>query len=83
MSKILNSYYNKIIYINEGEEICPKCKGKGRVPKNGKILSSSATMMLRCNICSGDGKIDWVEKVVGKKVKVYDKDIPRYSGLIK
>jgi len=84
MTKILNSYYNKYIYIEEGEEVCPKCKGQGRVLKSGKILASSAQMYLRCNICSGDGKIDWVEKVIGKKVKIKDvENIPRYAGLIK
>jgi DnaJ-class molecular chaperone len=56
------------VEINEGEEICPKCDGKGRVKlPNGKGRLYSAT--LNCDKCLGAGKIDWVEKATGKKVK--------------
>jgi DnaJ-class molecular chaperone len=66
MNKRYNSNLKRYIEIREGEEFCPKCDGKGRVPKSqgiGRMLGST----LECNECLGEGKIDWVEKAVGKK----------------
>lgn len=60
--KRYNSEKKQLIELYEGEEFCSKCKGKGRVPIRDNI-------MLRCNLCNGDGKIDWVEKVTGKRSK--------------
>ena len=65
--KYYNAFHNQYIYINDGERLCPKCTGKGKVPKSGKILGSTGVMMLICSKCLGDGKLDWVEEVVGKK----------------
>jgi len=65
MDKALNTYLKKYITLDEGEEFCPNCKGKGKLPLkfDGKGLS----MLLRCHVCGGEGKLDWIEKVVGKK----------------
>ena len=57
-----NSHKKQIIELCEGEEFCPKCFGKGKVPIRDNIV-------LTCNICAGDGKIDWVEKITGKGVR--------------
>ena len=63
-----NKYKNKLIYLKEGEDFCKKCKGKGMVTIKGKFrfIFSTKYHTLKCNVCLGDGKIDWIEKVTGK-----------------
>jgi len=68
-NKIFNKYKNKLVSLGEGEEFCKKCKGKGMVSIKGKFhnpFSSTKYHTLRCSVCLGDGKIDWIEKVTGK-----------------
>ena len=48
------------IDLKEGEEICPKCRGKGLYPVNTDYHRE------RCHICWGAKKIDWIEKIMGK-----------------
>ena len=48
--------------LKEYEEICPECCGKGE-----KI---NPMMIWRCEKCGGTGKIDWLEKMFGKKLNV-------------
>lgn len=71
MNKRYNCHLKKIIELSEGENFCLKCDGKGVVPKEGKIFGRKGIINLVCNKCLGDGKLDWVEKVVGKRRK-YD-----------
>jgi DnaJ-class molecular chaperone len=54
----------KYIYIGEGETLCKKCKGRGRVPLKDK---SDVRVTLECSECLGEGKIDWVEIITKKK----------------
>jgi len=52
--------------LKEGETICPECKGKGKHPvvnEKGIIRGYNA-----CEKCLGHGKLDWVERVVGKRI---------------
>jgi len=72
MDKALNRYLNKHITLDDGEEFCPKCKGNGRLPRKKGGQIKGLTMFLKCNVCSGEGKMDWVEKVVGKKRSTMD-----------
>jgi DnaJ-class molecular chaperone len=65
--KYYNAVFNKYIYINEGERLCPKCRGRGRVPRCGPWSQKYKVSYLRCDECLGDGKIDWIEDVVGKR----------------
>jgi DnaJ-class molecular chaperone len=65
MEKRYNKFLRNYVTINEGEQFCPKCDGKGKVPRVKSHFGLSG--MLICDKCLGDGKIDWVEKVVGKK----------------
>jgi len=46
--------------LSEGEVLCDVCNGNGYVPHDlfGKIF---------CKKCQGCGKLDWVERIVGKK----------------
>jgi RecJ-like exonuclease len=46
------------IVLSEGEEICPKCNGKGTVDNYWV-----------CNKCNGDGKVDWISKAVQRPKK--------------
>jgi DnaJ-class molecular chaperone len=58
-----NRHLNTFIYINDGEEVCPKCLGKGLTPIK-KLLKEKKVMQLTCSKCLGKGKIDWVEKAM-------------------
>ena len=68
MDKQYNSFLKNYIILQEGEQFCPKCKGKGLV-RIKNATSIGAKFSLKCDKCLGDGKIDWIEKVTGKKVK--------------
>lgn len=66
--------YNKKCYIilNEGERFCPKCDGKGKLRSSylSPTTDRPIAHILMCDVCLGDGKIDWIEEVTGKKIKV-------------
>jgi DnaJ-class molecular chaperone len=49
--------------LKPGEIICDKCKGEGTIfyPYNKQIR------WCECRKCQGDGKVDWIENVVGKE----------------
>ena len=42
---------------------CPECKGSGFVDPT-KVYTIAAP----CKKCQGTGKLDWVEKICGKKI---------------
>lgn len=62
--------YNKLtkthLTLNEGEEFCKTCRGEGMVILKRNYLPKPVSALV-CKDCLGDGKIDWVEKVIGKK----------------
>jgi len=67
MDKRYNIYHKRLISLNEGEQFCPKCGGKGKVKDYNKYrLYKSSLISLVCNKCLGDGKIDWIETAIGK-----------------
>jgi len=43
---------------------CDKCAGKGKYYQCGEY---SETIPFRCSKCNGDGYLDWVENVIGKR----------------
>lgn len=53
---------NGIFYLRDGEEICEKCSGQGRLTGDGVD-----SFWKQCSTCRGAGKLDWVEKIVGKR----------------
>jgi len=58
------------------EFICDKCKGTGYEP--GQNLNSGILEI--CGKCLGHGKLDWIERVVGKKrPKMYIDDTPSHT----
>ena len=50
---------------DKGEIICPKCKGSGNQADWMHLPDYRAYM--ECSHCNGEGKLDWIENVVGKK----------------
>jgi len=58
--------------LKEGELICPECDGIG-FPGKVKLQGDKVGLFKYvCSKCQGDGKLDWVENVVGKKVTYVD-----------
>ena len=65
----------KKVELEEWEEICPLCKGKGfggckcceydeRTNANACVLCNGSNP---CKMCRGSGKVDWLEKIHGGK----------------
>lgn len=64
-----NAVRRCIIELNAGERFCPKCDGKGMLPKYNTKCRVLYTP-LQCNICLGTGKLDWIEEATGKSNKL-------------
>lgn len=58
--------------LKKGEVKCDECSGCGSIVKVKTTMVDlkhiSYDMMSPCPKCKGDGKLDWVENVVGKKL---------------
>jgi len=64
------------IKLNKGEIICPECNGIGIYStsvnyhtveyRNEKINIPTHIDRNECSKCKGEGKLDWVENLVGK-----------------
>ena len=70
---------NGTFFLRDGEEICRECKGRGLVIKTYMCEFNNEPIEdeFQCPTCRGAGKLDWVEKVVGKRKKDPD-EIWRY-----
>lgn len=55
--------WNEVV-LNEGEELCHRCDGYGEEKFNPNFIPQ---FPFTCTVCHGTGKLDWIEKVVGKK----------------
>ncbi len=53
--------------LNEGEVICKKCEGEGFTRFTEMRGKHFYPMKMVCDKCGGDGKLDWVEDITGKK----------------
>ncbi len=66
--------YNKLrkvfTELKDGEQFCKVCHGEGMV-KARKGVEFKNRELLVCHACYGTGKLDWVEKVVGKKSNLF------------
>ena len=47
--------------INSGEVLCNVCQGSGKAIK---LYIHGGT---KCKKCKGEGKLDWIENIVGKR----------------
>lgn len=68
--KVYNVNLKRYVFLDEGEMLCPKCRGKGRIPIKEKNLNILKTT-LECDYCLGKGKTDWVE-ILTKKKRISD-----------
>jgi len=67
-----------MVDISEGEIICPKCEGRGTVTKMvPSVVDPKAYVeaIITCKKCNGDGKLDWIQRVVGVDPKILSMDI--------
>lgn len=62
--------------LKESETICNKCKGTGYQPDEYAVTMNSPSgenyimgYSRTCLKCHGNGKLDWIETVVGKKIE--------------
>jgi len=56
--------------LKKHEVICEKCKGRGKIstPINpNHLYGYNYSIDEECTKCCGDGKLDWIENVVGKR----------------
>ncbi len=59
--------------LEEGEYICDKCGGTGRINNHNPYHSfpHSRSRTVFCPMCQGTGKLDWIENIVGKKPVIF------------
>lgn len=67
VDKRYNKNLKKYIFLNKGENFCIKCRGNGLV--KSKPVNFRKALILKCDVCLGTGKLDWVENIVGKNTK--------------
>jgi len=68
--KRYNRYSKRFVFLKKGEDFCDKCKGSGLVTRSRSKrnnIHGSTVNTLVCSKCLGSGKLDWLEKAVGKK----------------
>ena len=53
--------------LEDGEEICSSCKGRGYHPSN----QNPDTMASTCQKCEGAGKVDWITNAMGVPKRKY------------
>lgn len=65
--KRYNKLRKKFTELKEGEKFCETCHGEGMVRSKREYNGiTKKGALLVCKDCLGYGKLDWVEKVVGK-----------------
>ncbi len=63
--KRYNSWCGYEIHLIPGEHFCSKCKGRGIIKlKKGIGPQLWRLNWKKCPECNGEGKIDWVSKVM-------------------
>lgn len=65
--------------LEEGEEICSSCKGRGYHPSK----QDWNTMASTCQKCNGAGKVDWITNAMGvpkRKQPLYGTSSYGYAG---
>jgi len=63
------------------EIMCDKCNGTGHIEnRKGQIGSNRQSFQRYCPKCLGNGKVDWIENVVGKRIFNPCVDVKNNSG---
>ena len=52
--------------LNDGEHLCPECKGKTIVIQT-ELMADGSNKIMACPICCGSGKLDWIDYIRGAK----------------
>jgi len=72
--------------LKKGEVKCDKCDGSGVLIKTKNTMVDlkhiSYDMTYECPKCKGDGKLDWVEAVVGKGMTKQEKQNVEWKKLL-
>ena len=78
---------NNMKKLKKGEVICDKCEGCGSIVKVKTTMIDyehiDYEMMKTCPKCKGEGKLDWVENVVGKGLNEREKEFERLRKYFK
>lgn len=61
------------LILNPGDVICPECKGAVVNDKLGNGLP-----IVACSVCHGEGKLDWIENIVGKSCQFLENDLTHF-----
>ena len=56
--------------LEEWETVCNKCDGGGSFPKKFAKLEDPYYSI--CSKCQGEGKVDWIENIVGRKTNIFN-----------
>ena len=74
METVFNNYLQQNITLEAGDIICPKCKGKRE--NNQYTTPYKNHIEICCRKCYGNGKLDWIEQIVGvkkpKRIEILD-----------
>lgn len=62
--------------LKEGEVICSPCKGTGVIITTEKRGNGFYQVKTFCEKCNGDGKLDWIENITGKRTPLEKREIP-------
>ena len=72
--KLIEMKTNPDLKLKEGEMYCDHCRGFGYIYKKG-IFDD------RCTWCSGEGKLNWIERIFGKENRLPMKEVD-LSGVV-
>jgi len=66
--KLIEMKTNPDLKLKDGELYCDHCRGFGYIYKKG-IFDN------RCTWCSGEGKLNWIERIFGKENRLPIKEV--------
>ena len=67
--------------LKDYEEVCDKCNGLGLTKYRSDEFNPMSSSY-RCPKCSGFGKLDFIEKIVGKKLKYNQDDLRLFTNSV-
>lgn len=58
--------------LEDGEIICKKCEGTGKTIFTEQRGKGFYPIKIQCTRCKGEGKLDWIENLVGMKSIIHE-----------